>query len=188
MSIRLTITGPSKRAGDTLFYVDRWTAGTEWPRQTDPVASLVHREDAGFAYFELDASEAYRLMPAVAKHPGRAAWLAALALTAGFTQLDASDVVRIARGCWRSLGDLRLVPEAHNDWAGGVLPSTTFALQARSQAGVGINNTVGVIAELVAMREEIADNALDIRERAIQSLRDERRRRARHRVNARFLS
>lgn len=168
-AIPVKLTGPRKRFDAAQQYVDLWTKTTGWPKDTD-VISAIHFERAGHGTFELDADEARRLM----SKPGvDLPWLAAVTQLSWLSTLDATEMLRLTRDCWRA--SRRDSAASHNDWV-HLTQNAVLVLQARHQAGVGVANLTAALCEVFGMREDLADAAEAL---LAERLAETRRRRSR---------
>lgn len=175
-AIPVKLTGPRKRFHAAQQYVDLWTADG-WPRDVEPMTAI-HFANVGFSTFLLDADEARRLM---VKSNVDMPWLAAVAQLSWLSQLDATEMLRLTRDCWRA--SRRDSAASHNDWV-HLTQHAVLVLQARRQAGVGVANLTAAMCEVFGMREDLADAA----EVLLAERLAETRRRRRRQSGRRWLS
>ena len=153
-------------------HIDKWLAGTDWPKDTDPM-SCVHFSEAGHGTFLLpDLSTCHDYINKAAKHKNGMAALGALIAVAEFSQFDASDVVRLFRRCYEVKAGHYM---QHNEWV-RALQRMTVVVQGRQQSRSGIANLAGVCAELVAAGEALRDFKIRFEEERLAMLKTKRRR------------
>ena len=173
----VTLTGPRKAIESVVGYVDLWTKGTGWPRGEEPIAAI-HWTSRGFGTFAIDPTAVRNHLSKITQHPARQVWLAAVVHLTCMSQLDMADALRLVRECWRSAPIEH--PATHDDWV-RITQRVVLVVQARHEAGVGMQSLTGCMYEVMGLREEIADNATSILEARAEAVRLARRRESRRR-------